>query len=179
MEERLAREEPPSSLRSSDWVARMPSVSQVRTISSPGVSTGIPLKKTMCGPSSGCSSRAHVVKCVATSDSVKKILRPSRRKPSAVGVAIVAQSSSAPPNPASDVHEAKITSRSTTRRRKPSARASPVRLHSAVNEEQVVRCMFTASAVAPSPWASRSCASRNSYGSASKPPSSAGTVSAR
>ena len=69
----------PSRTRSFDCVARMPSVSHVRTISRPGVSTGIPLKNTICGPSAESSSFAHVVKCVATSDSVKKILRPSSR----------------------------------------------------------------------------------------------------
>ena len=87
----------PSRTRSFDWVARIPSVSHVRTISTPGASIGMPLKNVICGPSDGWSSFATVVKCVATSDSVKNTFFPSSRKPPSTRVAVDAQSSIAPP----------------------------------------------------------------------------------
>ena len=58
----------------------------------------------------------------------------------------------------------------------PSAGRSRSLRQIARNVAAVVRCMLTASAVEPQPWASRAWARRNSSGSASKPPSSAGTA---
>ena len=108
----------------------MPSVSHVRTIVSPGVSTGMPLKNSMCGPSDGVlEARAgrEVRRDVRLGEEDLAPVEPEPARDGRRGRRAVLERAA----------EARLrraptrstTSPATTRRRKCSARASPVRRH--------------------------------------------------
>ena len=176
---RLARHDDPVEQRGrSTASARMPSVSHVRTISRPRRIDRDPVEEHHVRAERGMLERAQGREVRRDVGLGEEDLAPVEAEAPSTGVAVVAQSSSAPPKPASDVHEASTISPVTTPRRKRSARSSGASPESP-ERRTVVRCICTASAVAPPPCASRSCASRNSRTSAFLPPSSAGTVSAR
>ena len=136
-------------------VARMPSVSHVRSIRRPSASMAVRHTIT-CGPCSGSSWRAVNEKCVATSVLVQKILRPFTRNPPSTRCAATVLSVIEFPTPRSEVSDAQTTLPATTSRKNGSIRGSRVMRHMSAICAIGETCIWTASAVEPHPMARRS-----------------------